>query len=204
MRVKVRNQGSDALRAVGLSVEKMRVLLASNGFETTTKSLSGWRDGSNKPRSEARQAMLKVWSVPLDTWDKPVGEGAAEPRPLPVKASTPIPDAPPPPLDPEGGFENAEELAKDYLDRCRSWRTSTEGAEYTDAQRRHYAGLERQAIQLYAKVSGQAEATENQLVRSPQWARLKAEILRVLEQHPKAAKAVLLALQDYGRAASAA
>lgn len=191
------NQGAQKLRDLGWPLSRLRAELEGLGLQTTTVSISGWRSGKNVPTAPAREKMaLAPFGIPADAWD--ADAGPEKPKTSPAKKPSKKLAAPA-----GGQLVNAEVLARDYLEKIAQWRQAAEADGVTAAVKANYASLERQAIQLYAKVTGQAEATENQLVRSPQWQRLKTELLQALEAHPKAAKAVLSALQGFGRAHAA-
>jgi hypothetical protein len=73
--------------------------------------------------------------------------------------------------------------------------TRGRGAGRHPAAAHRVALLEGRAIERRAKLRDKATAPEGELVRSPQWARLRSEILAALTAHPAALRAVLAVLE---------
>jgi hypothetical protein len=187
------NQGAQKLRDLGWSLTRLRGELEKLGLQTTTVSISGWRSGRNVPTAPTRERLaVAPFEIAADSWDTAIDTGPGKPKISPARKA-PKAKLPPPA---KGQLVNAEALARDYLEKISQWREAAEAEGVTAAVKANYASLERQAITLYAKISGQSEATESQLARSPQWARLRADLLAALEAHPKAARAVLQVLQE--------
>ena len=156
-----------------------------------------WTTGQRTPAVPDRAILaLPPLCIPTESWDQPPStEEPSPPAPASPKASPKRTTEPEP--QQIVGLVNATDLARDSLQRIAAWRAAAE-QEASPAQRREYARLEQQAIKLYAQVSGQATATESELVRSPHWARLRGDILNALKVYPDAAKLVLAVLEANG------
>lgn len=177
------NAGAQRLAESGWSLAKIVAAVAKRGGPTVTRtSAARWRSGEKTPGAGARGALARsTLRIPVEAWDL-AGE---------ARGGAPAAHATPPPSAPAGvGLVSGEALARDYLHRVTTWRQAAEESGSVDA-RVKYAGLELRAVRVYLAVTGQATATELEIGRSPQWTRLRGELLAALEGHPDAAKAVL-------------
>lgn len=153
------------------------------GLEVSRPTLSRWRRGTHIPPERARAALLKAFKIPVGEWDVVVAPEPAPP-PAPVAPPAPPPSAPDPD-DEDDDVTSAETLAEDHLQRCAQLRELAKEAATGD-EKRKFLALEEKAIRLYASLSGQGEASNVQILRSAQWAKIKGLLVRVLEKHPAA------------------
>ena len=68
--------------------------------------------------------------------------------------------------------------------------------KYTLRDRLAMANAERQAIRLYAELTGELSATEATIIASPAFKRATKRIIEALEPHPDALRAVVTALEE--------
>ena len=180
------NDGAVRLKALGLSLGKIAEELGKLGLTVTKMAVSRWIRGERVPTLEARAVLEKPpFGIDPKAWDSAAGPAGAK------KARAPAP--PSPPSAPAGAVANAPELAQDLLTRIQRWREQSE-VDGTPAAQAQLAALEMRAIQQLAGLTGQAAAPEAELVRSPAWKKLKAELLGALERFPDALAAVVQVL----------
>lgn len=194
------NEGAVKLRASGKSAAEIAAFLARRGVNVTRQTASNWRAGKTLPPDEARAAFAGApFRIPTVAWERPakapdgVMTGGSPSKP---------PGRPGGPTAGHGGpgdRRSAAELAAGLLARIEGFRARAE-AEGTPAAAARLCALEGRAIERLAKLTGEGASPEGELVRSPQWARLRAEILGAVGKHPAAARDLLAALEAHGHA----
>jgi hypothetical protein len=204
------NRGAAKLRKSGRSAAEIAALLADRGVEVTRMTASNYRRGRTVPPENVRAIFAAApFYIPITAWDRPapaapalaVPKKAAPPRVIPKKTAS----VPPAAARTLGGpaatrdTRSAATLAAELLTRIEAWREAAE-RDGTPAAAHRFAQLEGRAIERLAKLRGEAVGTEGELVRSPQWVRLRAEILSVVGEHPPTARKLLAVLEAHGHA----
>jgi hypothetical protein len=180
------NQGAELLERSEMTLAAVVRALEKQGVRVTPEAVRCWRNGSKLPGDVARVALSKApFRIPPDAWDRRPG---AEPKPQMKRHRSDPAKA--------GVVVDAATLAKEQLERIQAWRREAD-EDASDATRAKLAALEMRAIRAYAQLTGQATSTEAELARSPQWARLRSDLVSALEKHPEAAKDVLAAIERH-------
>ena len=178
-----------------------------------------WTVGRKTPGPEVQEKLLALYQIPLEAWECAPGGVAAIPAPVPAAPSlsekltkaAPLPGPPDPapsfPAPPRPGdtrrsgkrtvdrgsgttSEALEGLLREVReDIARGGLLPSEVARLRDSESRLLAQR--------AKLERERELLEDRIVRDhPAWKRLQRTILKALEPHPVAAKAVLAAIED--------
>jgi hypothetical protein len=176
-RIIVRSEGQRMLMAVTGS-------LAAIALEVGAKSagmVHYWRTGEKLPSPIARARMQEALGIPAGAWSLRPGGTLEGPAPLEPPASTT------PPKKPARIPTTLEDvlalLATIRKDRMRDGLMPAERVKLADAEARILA--------LRARLEDAAQFSEARYVTShPAWIRLKRAILKALEPHAVAARAV--------------
>jgi hypothetical protein len=195
------NLGAEKLRASGRSAAEIAAFLAGRGVEVTRMTASNYRRGRTVPPENVRTIFGDApFYIPVDAWDLPPAAPAAPRMPASdVTATEGASDSPGPLGAPAAAQSDrsAATLAAQLLARIEGWRQAAE-REGTASAAARFAALEGRAIERLAKLRGEATAPEGELVRSPQWAKLRGRILDVVAEHPPTARKLLAVLEQHG------
>ena len=195
------NLGASKLRDSGRSAAEIAAFLAGRGVEITRMTASNYRRGRTVPPENVRAVLVDApFYIPTDAWDRPIAPSQA---PEVDAATVPATDVGGRADDPPAtrGDRSSATLAAELLTRIEGWRAQAE-REGTPAAAARFAALEGRAIERLAKLRGEATAPEGELVRSPQWARLRAQILDVVAYHPETARRLLAVLEASGHSSA--
>jgi hypothetical protein len=194
------NRGAAKLRKSGQSAAEIATFLEDRGVEVTRMTASNYRRGRTVPPENVRAIFAAApFYIPIAAWDRPAP--AAPALVVPQKTASVPPASARKPGGPAATRDtrSAATLAAELLTRIEAWREAAE-RDGTPAAAHRFAQLEGRAIERLAKLRGEAVGTEGELVRSPQWARLRAEILAVVGEHPPTARKLLAVLEAHGHA----
>jgi len=173
---KPRNQGAYLLARVGLTDAEIAARVELDRAQVTKYRLS-----QLKPRSGNRVALRREFAVPEEAWDQPYAPPASAEA---VTNGPPI------------GAEDLQRLVSDLL---RSVETGATPYERAKVMRSATATLS-----LLGKLTGATvNFSEEKILRTPAWQRLKGRVLDALRPWPEAMRAVgrsLDELEDHGDA----
>jgi hypothetical protein len=193
---------------ISVAHEQLRELVRVHGVGRLESRLGvaegtvrGWLDG-RAPQKRMRARAAEVLGIPADAWTVPAG---AVPKPPPPRAGTgAAPAAPAVPAAKAPAPAPGEPLAEADLD------PRANAVATLRALRRHLEEAERDEVaalanaitsssRLLARLTGQLEISESQIVRSVPWRKAKALLEEALAPYPEAARAVAAAFEEFGR-----
>jgi transcriptional regulator with XRE-family HTH domain len=165
--------------------EGQRQLLELEGSEQDIATKMGcsrataghWRRGRRTPGEGARHKLELLFGIPQRAWDVSPGQLAAPPPPEPDTMSR---------------NDDTLDITKQQVLEIRRSLVENGLAAETRAKLRAELG---KLLALRARLELAQELREDRMVREhPEWARVKAAILKALEPYPEAAAAVAEAL----------
>lgn len=178
----VRTEGQRMLLAVTGSLQAIASELGCRSPQT----VANWKAGEKLPSESSRARMWTAFGIPPRAWTVLPGGGALT-RFGGVDAEPTVPAT----SRPASTLEHTLEL----LDLSRRHR-SQEGLVASEIAK--YVDTEAKLIQLRARLETAAEFAEARYVlQHPSWIKLRRAILKALEPHPLAAKAVADALAEF-------
>lgn len=195
---KTSNAGAVALAALKLS---HTVVASACGVARSTSA--HWRDGSAKPRREARGVLRDAYGIDVNAWDREAdappkkaagkgkatgkgkGRSAAQPRAVEVRKLPPYPKSPANPTTLDSARHRLACLAHDMAHR---------DLPFGDVMK--VRAEESRALALVAKLEEKAELSEDRYVTNhPAWRRLREKMIAALAPYPDACAALIEAME---------
>jgi hypothetical protein len=185
-------QGEAMLRAVPASIARIARELAVR----SRQSVHLWRHGLKLPSQAARARMRDVYSIPVETWDRPPdppGERvpattASSSTPTPVRAISEIQAS-------AAAVNGASATLADtqaLIDEVRRKRAAP-GLSALDYLR--VVRMEAQLLRQKAGLELAAEQVDDRIVRNnPRWRQLREALADILSHYPEAAERVAVML----------
>jgi len=182
--------------------ERLRELVRVHGVGRLEAKLGvaegtvrGWLDGRS-PQKRMRARAEEVLGVPASSWGEPAGASFRSAARKPPPAPVPTPAV-------RKGEAIAPPEADDLDPRANAVATLA-------ALRRHLRDAERSEVsaianaitsssRLLARLTGQLEITESQIVRSVPWRKAMSMLEEALAPYPEAARAVSAAFEGFGQ-----
>lgn len=188
-------QGEAMLRAVPASIARIARELAVR----SRQSVHLWRHGLKLPSQAARARMRDVYSIPVETWDRPPdppGVGApataasssSSPTPTPVRAISEMQASTAAAIGVSATLADTQAL----IDEVRRKR-ATPGLSALDYMR--VVRMEAQLLRQKAGLELAAEQVDDRIVRNnPRWRQLREALADILSHYPEAAERVAVLL----------
>jgi hypothetical protein len=165
----IRSEGQRMLLAVVGTLE----MIAQEIGCKSPQMVQAWRTGAKIPAPAARARMETAFGIPARAWSVRPG-GSLDPEPPPAEAPTSTPST-----------------LEDCLALLTVIRRDRMQTGLLPSERVRLAGAEAQILNLRARLEQAAEFAEQRYVtQHPSWLKLKRAIVKALEPHPIAAKAV--------------
>lgn len=163
------------------AVRARTVTVLATDLGVTEGALRHWQAGRRKPGPTERARLAAELGIDSEAWDTP-----SPPTPLPAPPVT-APDGTAGDLSTLAGVDAA--IARLLADASNpEW-----GPKERLAAQREATSLARHR----ARLAGQYAPSEAALTKSPQWARVRDELLAALEAHPKALADVIAVLERH-------
>lgn len=188
-------QGEAMLRAVPASIARIARELAVR----SRQSVHLWRHGLKLPSQAARARMRDVYSIPVETWDRPpdppglaapstTASSSLTPTPTPVRAISEIQASTAAAIGVSATLADTQAL----IDEVRRKR-ATPGMSALDYMR--VVRMEAQLLRQKAGLELAAEQVDDRIVRNnPRWRQLREALADILSHYPDAAERVAVML----------
>lgn len=176
---------SAARAALAVAVKKHGgVVKAARKVGTTEGTLRHAMKGPTKPRPALREQLEEVLGVAASSWDEAQASAASKPL-----------DKPEPPAIPH--VEETDDIRKITTDTLRTLRGLLQVAD-RDSMASIAQAISAQS-RILARVSGQFEITQTQIVRSPHFREAMGVLERAIEPYPDAVRAAAKAFEELQR-----
>lgn len=154
-----RSQGAILLARTELSQVEISERLRTERVKVGRTGVQKWLLGQSKPKTKARKALLKLFGIPIDSWDQ-------DPPTLP---STPAAD-----VEDLNTYDIAEIYKRDILDEARRLR---EDSNATPAER---AKLRDQSAATLLKLAQLQDERGTKLLFHPAWRKIQNTLVNAI------------------------
>lgn len=189
---------------------RIAALVAEHGYAWVDRKLGrgegtakAWLTKGRKPQARIRQGVAEALGLAPELWDAPPAVGSGHPVSTSTqRASSEVekgeamaPGAPLPEAEPPADASDARANVEATL-RILRMRLAALPADKIDALAKVCNAITASS-RLLARLSGQLDVTEAQILRSDAWKKLVRLVRDVLEAFPDAAKALDKAIAEY-------
>lgn len=179
-----KTKGSVLLVRQGLGQEEMATVVGCS-----RQLVSLWAIGRRTPSLPFRQVMLRVWRIPIESWDQPYSgeEAVAEKVGAPVRHG------------PQG--LNVGSVVGQAAKLSGQVQALVDGLEdtATPLERAKVMASAAATLTLLGRITGETSTVaEQRILRLPAWSRIRATIQDTLKGHPQLMEKVGLALIELG------
>lgn len=190
---------------------RIAALVAEHGYAWVDRKLGrgegtakAWLTKGRKPQARIRQGVAEALGLAPELWDAPPAAGSGHQVSTSTqrasaevgKGEAMAPGAPLPEAEPPADASDARANVEATLRILRMRLAALPAAEKIDALAKVCNAITASS-RLLARLSGQLDVTEAQILRSDAWKKLVRLVRDVLEAFPDAAKALDKAIAEY-------